>query len=160
MSLNNISLPASLVSDLYSSVLVEDIAAKKSIPWKYLGRNKKNILLLVNYSDVPYIPDKQLEFLTGILSACKLTLEDVALVNLHHHAGSSFTECANQIPCKTVLLFGTEPTSFGLPISFPPFQVQPFADYTFLYIPALEEIETDKLLKSKLWVCLKRIFQI
>ena len=61
---------------------------------------------------------------------------------------------------KIVLLFAVEPASFGLPMSFPHFQIQPFAGNSFLFSPSLKELENDKMLKSKLWVCLKRLFNL
>ena len=69
MSLNNISLPPQLLVDLYQNVLVQSNASampvKELIP--FLGKNGKNILILVNKKDSPYLPDKELAFLTTVL---------------------------------------------------------------------------------------------
>jgi hypothetical protein len=59
-----------------------------------------------------------------------------------------------------VLLIDTEAASIGLPLDFPDFQVQPFNNITFLSSPSLSEIKSDPLQKSKLWVCLRRIFNV
>jgi len=45
-------------------------------------------------------------------------------------------------------------------MNFPHFQQQKFTGITFLFSPSLNELENDKLLKSKLWICLKQIFNI
>jgi len=174
MDLNNIKLPPSVVTELYYSSLIDSAGildnqavANKSekIPdyfpiWKSLGENKKNILLVVNYSDEVFLPDNDLVFLTGILGACKLNMADVAVLNLNNHPDVSCKEVVDYFKSKIVLLFAVEPASFGLPMSFPHFQIQPFAGSSFLFSPSLRELENDKVLKSKLWVCLKRLFNL
>jgi hypothetical protein len=174
MDLNHIELPLSVVADLYHSSLIETgeapvkfqpeaiITEKKTIAtsWKWLGENRKNILIIVNYPDVVHLPDDELIFFTGILGACKLSIGDVAIVNLNNHHGTSYKELINHFKSKTLFLFGVDPDVFGLPMSFPHFQVQEFASRSFLFIPTLKELEDDKILKSKLWVCLRRIFGI
>jgi hypothetical protein len=174
MDLNNIELPAFIVADLYQSSLIEtgEIPLKaqaitatieKEQPvnvWKSVGGNQKNVLVIVNYTDAVHLPDSDLTFLTGILGACKLSLADVAIVNLNNHPEASYKELTAFFKSKIVLLFAVEPTAFGLPMSFPHFQIQPFASNSFLFSPSLKELENDKLLKSKLWVCLKRLFTL
>jgi hypothetical protein len=179
MDLNHITLPPALVADLYSSSLIDtgEKAAAKSPPlppaetgpsrtdkpdsaWKSLGNNQKNILLVVNNRDVVYLPDNELTFLTGVLGACKLTLADVAIVNLHNNPDMAYKELITHFSSKVVLLFDIGPAAFGLPMSFPHYQLQAFAGNTFLYSPSLKELENDRVEKSKLWVCLKRLFNL
>ena len=181
MDLNNIEFPASLVAELYPSSLIEsnDIPAKKTLmaevvkndvppiaitgnnaTWKSLGSNHKNILIIVKSSEAVHLADNELTFLTGILSACKLTLADVAILNLNNHPEASYKELTKYFKSKIVLLFETEPAAFGLPMSFPHYQIQAFANNSFLYSPSLKELENDKVEKSKLWVCLKRLFNL
>jgi hypothetical protein len=128
--------------------------------WKYLGENKKNILLVVNYENATYLPDGQLNFLISILGACKLSLGDVAILNLATAPASSYNDIWEQFKSRTTMLFGITPTAFAMPVNFPEFQVQPFNNCTFVHTPLLEELERDKILKSKLWVCLRRIFNL
>jgi hypothetical protein len=181
MSLNNIELPVTVIADLYQNTLIDtgkinvEAAApstetKKgevSVPetnagslWKSLGDNQKNILIIVKNDSAVFLPDNELTFLTGILGACKLSLADVALVNLDGHPDVSYKELTTYFKTKIVLLFDTEPAAFGLPMSFPHYQLQAFAGNTFLYAPSLKELENDKIEKSKLWVCLKRLFNL
>jgi hypothetical protein len=174
MDLNHIKLPASVVADLYHSSLIDtdetplnqvvaDITENKPADhpaWKWLGENRKNVLIVVSYSDAVHLPDNDLVFLTGILGACKLSMADVAVVNLNNHPEASYKELAVFFKSKIVLLFSVEPDSFGLPMSFPHFQIQPFAGNSFLFSPSFKELENDKVLKSKLWVCLKRLFNL
>ena len=181
MDLNNIELPASVVAELYQSSLIEsnDIPVKNKpvtvtptedilivpvmagqVAWKSLGSNHKNILIAVKNSEAVHLTDNELTFLTGILTACKLTLADVAIVNLNNHPEASYKELTTYFKSKIVLLFDIEPTDFGLPMSFHPYQIQAFANNSFLYSPSLKDLENDKVEKSKLWVCLKRLFNL
>ena len=172
MDLNHIDLPAFVVAELYHSSLIEtndspakvqpDAAGnskKQSTPeWKWLGDNKKNILVVVEYPGVLHLPEPELDFLTGILAACKLTIDDVAIVNMDNHSGASYKEYISFFKTRTIFLFAVDPVRFGLPMSFPHFQLQSFSNNSFLFVPSLHELKQDKVLKSKLWVCLRRMF--
>ena len=172
MDLNHIELPSSLVADLYKKTLIESASTidseeeksteqdKPGSSWKYLGKNNKNILIIVNTKEAIHLPDNELSFLTGILGACKLSINDVAIVNLNNHPEASHTELKFFFKSKTVFLFDVEPTALGLPVNFPHYQLQAFSNTSFLYSPSLRELKNDKLQKSKLWVCLRRMFNI
>ena len=172
MSLNSIKFEPTHIASLYKNSLVEINAEQKVLPqakidadqinagWKYLGENKKKTLVLVRYADAVHIPDKQLAFLTKLLAACNLNLADVAVLNFQDHNSSEFNEIINFFKPKVVLLFDVEPGDFGLPMIFPQFQVQGYKDAVFVLSPPLNIIEPDKSLKGKLWVCLKKIFNL
>ncbi len=177
MDLNNIELPSSVIVELYHSSLIgsNEIVTEKKITkeitpptsvlentatWKSLGDNRKNILIMVNSSDAVHIPDNELSFLTGVLGACKLNMADVAIVNRNNYPEASYKELTSFFKSKIVFLFDIEPAVFGLPMSFPHYQIQAFAGNSFLFSPSLKELENDKVEKSKLWVSLKRLFNL
>ncbi|WP_207513193.1 hypothetical protein [Longitalea luteola] len=130
-------------------------------PYKILGNNKKQIAIVVNYPDDVFVPESDLQFLTKMLGACKLNMADVAIVN-HATAAVAIDRLKTQLQPVYLLLFGVEPDEIQLPINFPSFKEQPYAGTTYLFIPALQQLnqETDqaKSLKRKLWDCLKRMF--
>ena len=172
MSLNSIKFEPIDIASLYKNSLVEINAEQQVIPLikdeteqittglKYLGENKKKTLVVVRNTNAVHIPDKQLSFLTKLLAACNLNLADVAVFNFQDHNASEFYEILNFFNPKVVLLFDVEPGQFGLPMIFPQFQVQGYKDAIFVSSPSLEVIEPDKSLKGKLWVCLKKIFNL
>lgn len=175
MDINNIELPGTMVVDLYQSTLVDGTEAKEKVAvaplatssiaeekstFKSLGNNQRNVLIIVKSNEAVYLPDNELAFLTGILGACKLSLADVAIVNLTNYSDASYKELTTFFKSKIALLFDVEPSQFGLPMSFPHYQLQPFANNSFLYSPSLKDLENDKVEKSKLWVCLKRLFNL
>lgn len=173
MSLNEIEIPPALLAELYSSVLiidekinpalmppmgkteVEDTATSKSS----LGENRKNILVIVKYTDHPVVPDDDLKFLIEILHACKLSLADVVISNIGAHR-TSFRELKKKFDPKHILLFGVTLEEIDIPIRFPEFQVQSHMNQQFLSSPSLANMKEDKILKSKLWVSLRKLFNI
>ena len=165
MSLNNIQLNSNLLADLYSDSLVEtttkatpiNTPAKRQL--KYLGNNQKQVLVVVSYESVPFLPDQELSFLTNVLAACKMSIADIGIIN---SSGLDESELLNIIDLEAmnILLFGVEPFQIGLPINFPDFQLQAFNNRTYLKAPTLSEIESDKGLKGSLWNSLKALFKI
>ena len=175
MDLNHIELPSSLVAELYHSVLIESdrtsvstnkikekpVVIRSEAPEiKFLGENKKQILVVANYTDAVHLTDEDLSLLIAMLTACKLTLADVAIVNLNNITGKDGKELVKQFTSRVVFLFGVDPVSFGLPMSFPEFQLQAFSGATYLFAPPLNEYNDNPALKRKLWESLKRLFVI
>ncbi|MGZ8537107.1 MAG: hypothetical protein ACXWV9_02535, partial [Flavisolibacter sp.] len=134
MSLNTIHLQPQLLVDLYtrSLLLSSTTSVPESSTVKYLGKNQKNILILVQQPFVPCLKDEELSFLTSILSACKLSLADIAILNSNGLPVETL-ENAIESDAKTVILFGLDPLSIGLPINFPFFQIQQFNKRMYLY---------------------------
>lgn len=186
MSLNDIKLPLRLISDLYPNTLVETNTSNVPITPKrdktdsvatpvaeaptpkeapaqkvvnFLGRNEKGILVLVSKDDAVYLPDGELNFLTTILSACQLSLADVAIVN-RKTARSELQELQQQLNTRFILLFDVSPLDAGLPINFPHYQIQQFNGRTYLASPALSDVEKDVTIKRQLWPSLKKMFSI
>jgi hypothetical protein len=187
MSLTNIKLPDVVIADLYRQSLVQDSESALVVPeveqpvsqpataavtqqppatkgggaYKVLGNNKRNISVVVHFPNEVFVPESDLQFLTKMLSACKLNLADVAIVN-HATAEVAIDQLKEQLRPLHVLLFGVEPTTIQLPISFPAFKEQAYAGTTYLFAPGLaqlnQETEEAKLTKRKLWDCLKRMF--
>jgi hypothetical protein len=179
MSLNDIQLNGDLLADLFKKNLVIDPDLQKpaeasksktaetinlqtppSGPFNYLGNNKKNILVLVHHPETVHLPDQELTLLVNMLAACKLGMDDVAVVNLAHSSAKAYSHLSDFFKSRIVFLFGITPTAIDLPVNFPQYQVQSFNKTTFLFSPSLGEIEKDKMEKSKLWLCLKKIFNV
>ncbi|HTN08946.1 hypothetical protein [Agriterribacter sp.] len=165
MSLKNIILPENVIASLYSAPIIcmanaAGGAASPAAHIKFLGSNQKHITILVNASDAPFLSDKSFIFLTGVLTACRLNVADVAIINIHQSKNNHYLSLNAATRPQTVLLFGVSPQEIGLPLHFPHFQVQPFNNTTYVCAPALDSIEADKPLKAKLWVSLKSVFQL
>jgi hypothetical protein len=160
MSLNTIKLKPQLIADLYPETLVASIGGSTSSASRprFLGNNEKNIMVIVAYEGMPFLPDPAFNLLTSILSACKLSIADIAIVNKTSMDPDHLLPLMEELEARYVLLFGAAPLTIGLPINFPQFQLQQFNKRTYLYSPTLEELENDKAIKMKLWNCLKAAF--
>jgi hypothetical protein len=167
MSLNNLQLTPSEITTLYKNSLVEipdagiiQTKPGKETTWNYLGENMKNVLVILMYKDAVHIPDKQLSFFTKLLAACHLNLSDTAILNIYNYKEAGFENLISFFKPKVVFLFGVSPAELEMPLLFPFFQVQAYKNVSYLYSPSLEEIEPDKNLKTSLWACLKKIFNL
>lgn len=161
MSLDNIQLPPFVLGSLFNRSLYElkpaaEIAATGTI--SYLGENKRKIAILVNSSNSIYLADEELNFLLGILTACKLSMMDVALINVSKNPGLSYRDIAEQLQAEKVFLFGIDPAILNLPLQFPHYQLQHYNNQVYLSSEALGRLQTDKQEKLKLWNSLKKVF--
>jgi hypothetical protein len=132
-------------------------------PIKYLGEHQKKILVLVQDSNAVHLNERDFDLLTSILNACKLTIADIALINIANK-NFSLHQILEQAPSDFVLIFDINPTQ--LKIKLP----------TKLYAPILlgttqllfcnnlsnmQGIDQDsKVEKMKLWTALKLIFKL
>ena len=150
MTINEITLPPSVVAELYRSSLV--------VPGEQPANKPPDIpkTALIFY----YKTDKQAGFLKDLLIACNLHPGKAELKELKAGEIFDYKTELEQSNYKEVILFGVEPSAIELPLSFPHFQVQSFAGRSFLFTPSLGEMKEDKLLKSRLWVCLRRMFNV
>jgi hypothetical protein len=171
MSLNKMQLPGSVIASLFRHALVlsdkknneeENLTGTKPA-LNFLGSNLKKITLIVNSPRPFFLQDQYLLFFTKMLDACRLGINDVAIIN-HSTNPITIMELNQELNPKILLLFGLEPTAIKLPFNSPPFKIQVHNNCSYLYVPGLDELSQDteegKLLKSKLWVCLRKLFEI
>lgn len=139
------------------------LPAAEPTGYKFLGNHRRKVTIIVDSPGSAFLPDDQLNFLTKILEACRMNIGDVAIVN-HDTTPVAITALRQQLQPSVILIFGLEPTAIRLPINFPVFKLQPYDQCTYLSAPPLRQLVGDtadgKLLKSKLWVCLKTLFDV
>ena len=134
-----------------------------SAPISVLGNNAKGIVILVKDAQNVHLAEDALQLLSGILAACRLNMGDVAVVNISRNH-FNFSQIRQQLQVNYCFLFDISMQEMQLAFAIPPFQVFTHDSCTFLSAPALQGMlggsEEAKLLKSKLWLCLKNIFNI
>ncbi len=166
MSLDNIQLPGIVLQDMFKDCLVDlavsepvkSAASKDNLP--FLGKNGQQITILVKAKNSLYLAETQLNFLIGILAACKLTMADVALINISKNKKLDYKMIAGQLQAEKIFMFDISPEEIDLPVAFPYYQVQRYNKQIYLSSPALTVLENDRMEKSKLWTCLKQIFSL
>lgn len=173
MSFQDTILPDFLIADLYKNVLVEsdNKTAKKTIKEveknnhliKFLGENKKQIVFLVNDNEAVYVTEENLHLITNLLTACKLTIADVAIVNMSNK-NFIFNDLKKELAPTVLLVMGINAKSFQLPLVFNSYKIQHFGNCQMLITTDIKNLIGDSIEvkneKKKLWVCLKEIFSI
>lgn len=134
----------------------------EAAPAVYLGGNEKQIAILINDAQNRFIDEESLQLLVNMLSALKLTLADVAVIN-HSITPFTYKEMMEQFGTRICLLFAVSTEQIQLPFEMPDYKVQAFADCRFLRSASLQQMKGTgkeaKLEKTKLWMCLKSIFE-
>jgi DNA polymerase III psi subunit len=163
MSLDNIQLTPFLTQELFKKSLIQPELPVLSKPavlsaaFTILGNNHKKIIV-VAVNGAIFLPDEQLNFLLGVLSACGLTMDDVAILNVKQNKNTEYKKIEAELQAEKIILFGVTPAQINLPVEFPAYQIQSFNGQTYLTAGVLPDIQKDKNEKIKLWNCLKQIF--
>jgi hypothetical protein len=178
-----IQLPEVVIAGLYKDALVitqtdpepkasqqftnkkikQDESPAPPIKKLFLGDNKKNVAILIKDNSAVHINDEWLTTLSKLLSACKLTLEDVAIVN-YANQNEIFSSLKETFQPKVALMFDVTTQDIQLPFTIPHYQVQRYADCIFMTAPSstlsTETQEPVRSEKKKLWEKLKLIFNV
>ncbi len=167
MSLENFQMPIDLMSELYKDSLIvldeKQISSEslKSTGFISLGNNKRNILLLVDETEAVHLKEENLDFLTGILTACKLTIADIALLNIANKKKVEFEQLIQFYQPETIIFFGINAEKLNSPVlQNNPYEIQKTNQINCLIASSLEQIAANVEEKKKLWACLKTIFSI
>jgi len=170
MSFQKIQLPARVVADLFKNSLVmserknsEEELSTGQTKYRFLGNYAKKITLIISNANNFFLPEDQMLFLTKMLEACKMTFADVAVLN-HNSVPINIHNLREQLSPRIIILFGIEPKEIKLPFNSAAFKIQDYDACNYLYCPGIDELNQDteegKLLKSKLWVCLRKLFNV
>lgn len=165
MSLERLQLDPFLLAQMYHQPIIpEEITAVRAEPKavpevKYLGENQKNILLLIQNEKEAYLSEETFNLLTNILNACKLGMQDVALINTAKYPGIRLQDFLSKVPARQVIYFAISPEALGLP-PMETYRIGTYQGISVLMSDDLQLIATDKTLKGRLWMCLKQLFGI
>jgi hypothetical protein len=149
-----------VLNDKTETLKKESISNEDMVTIKFLGKNAKNILVLVNEKEHAFLGDEQLSFLMNILNACNVSMADAALVNINSDESIKYEILMHQFSPEIILFLGTEPQLLGFPVQIPMYQIQQYNKQQYLCAPSLQKLSTDKDEKKQLWLCLKKIFFI
>ena len=165
-------LPAFVLAELFNNSLVttgdelipvqvkENVSEPKN---RYLGNYEKKIMVLVNDNNNIYLGDENLEFLTGILNACKLNLAHIALINFNN-SPVVFQQLKKELQPEVLLSFGVKTLQIELPFTMPDYQAQQYSNCMILTAPSLSELNQQtpeaKAEKTKLWKSLKKMLDL
>lgn len=166
MSIDKIQLPPFIHQSIFKNNLIynkknhEKISSENEMKITYMGSNKKKIAFLAKDDESKFLDDPSMKFLEGLLAACKLTINDIAFINVAGNNLISYRKITTQLSVSKVLLFGVSAHQIDLPFEIPFFQIQNFQEQQYVLSPSFDELQNDKALKKQLWICLQKIFNI
>jgi len=130
---------------------------------KYLGEHLKQVTIIVKDELAVYLNENDLTLLSSILSACKLTLADIALINVAQQK-LSLHEILNVLPAKLVMIFDVSSTTLKIKLPTTLYKSIQLGDTYLLFSNSLSLMQggdqSAKLEKGKLWAILKSLFQL
>ena len=177
MGINDFSLTDELIAALYPESLVTEkttgpgkknpvkagIPAIPVAPYPYLGQNSRSVCFLVHYPDNEFIPGDQLVFLLKILSACKCSLDDIALVNTAK-TQVKMDELKRQLHPGVIFLWGLIPDLSDITKGLPDMSLSLVDGITIIPVTHAEQMSRENAeaveLKRQLWVSLKKLFSL
>ncbi len=185
MSTDKTILSSSVLVDLYkdSLVVVEDIPLEnkatveqtietkkeeiKEVKWegpiKSLGEHNKKITVIVNDPNSVHLNEMDFILLTSILNACRLTIADIALINIGKQP-VGLHQILQELPSTLVLSFAVDATQLKVKLPSTLYKITQLGETNILFSNALSTMQGTgveaKQEKAKLWTVLKKIFEL
>jgi hypothetical protein len=185
MSTDKTILSSSVLVDLYKDnlVVVEDIplenkaAVEQTIetkkeaikeekwegPIKSLGEHNKKITVIVNDPNSVHLNETDFILLTSILNACRLTIADIALINIGKQP-IGLHQILQEYPSTLLISFAVDATQLKVKLPSTLYKVTQLGETHILFSNALSTMQGTgaeaKQEKAKLWTVLKKIFEL
>jgi hypothetical protein len=144
-------------------VEVKTKVVKTAGPLKYLGDHHKKILVIVNDPNSVYLNEADFILLTSILNACKLTIADIALVNIGNQE-TSLHQILETVPSQIIMCFDIAPVELKIKLPTTLYKLNELGESVLFFSKPLSSMQGTgseaKLEKGILWNLLKKIFKI
>jgi hypothetical protein len=134
-------------------------AAEKPVteiaPFKFMGENKKEVLILTEDKNQEYISDTDAILLGKILTAVGLTLNDVALVNIASYQNLDWMKLRTEVKYRYMIAFTPSAALLHKNLQIPLYTTKRTNTLDFLISDTLASLEQSIEQKKKLWGNLK-----
>lgn len=134
--------------------LVEE--PKKIPSFKFLGKNSRNILILVNDSEHEVSDEKGRELLRKIVKSVNLSANDFALLNYAGYAGTSYAQLQQHFSSVLIFAFGVTPEQLKMK-AYPQNSIVVEEGVRLIFSSELKALEEDPTGKKVLWGSLKQL---
>lgn len=129
---------------------------KKTFDFKFLGKNQRNILILVNDKLNDVSTEQGRELLRKLLLAINLTGKDFALVNYANYEDASFDDLNSFFNCQFLLSFGVTASQLGIQEKAL-HQLLQHNETKLVLTTNLHDLDSDQASKKILWGSLQKI---
>lgn len=126
------------------------------VRYKFLGNNKRNILILVNDPLHEVSDEKGRELLRKIVKSVNLSANDFALLNYHHYPDNSYHQLVDHFSSTIVFAFGVSPVQLNLS-QHPLNMVVKEGEVMLIFSSELKQLDADMEGKKALWGSLKKL---
>jgi len=124
--------------------------------FKFLGGNKKSVLILVNDSTNDVSSEQGRELLRKIVKAIDLSTPDFALVNYAGYGGTDFIELQKFFKPAVMLAFGVEAAHLKLNLTWSG-EIILHQTTKIIFAPNLHPLDGDLAAKKSLWANLQKL---
>lgn len=149
-----------LVSEPPASALVSlplPVEAPKESPsFKFLGKNSRNILILVNDPAHEVSDEKGRELLRKIVKSVNLSANDFALLNYAGYTGTSYAQLQQYFSSVLIFVFGVTPEQLKMK-AYPRNSIVTEEGVRLIFSSELKTLEEDPAGKKALWASLKQL---
>lgn len=126
-----------------------------AVEFNYLGGNKKNFLVLVNYTTHDLMPDEHLAALESVLTRKGLNREEIALLNLARNINDN-NAIIEYFKPETILILGK--TAVLTAMDEPAFnQIVQQQNFNVLYTFGFDEMMNNVANKRSFWEQVKNL---
>jgi len=162
MGFETIQLTGQQIEELYSSHLVITEKTAKPKPETSLkpaatgitGKNKKQFVWVINEAGYPFLSDEDFQFLSEVVNACKMNMDDIALVNIAQN-NLDFEQTIAKLQPKIMIVSFFD--QHWIPLNKEAYTLQQEGNFQLYITEELQVIRNDKVKKSKLWLALKQM---
>jgi DNA polymerase III psi subunit len=120
---------------------------------RFFGENKSNICLISKST----FQNDDFDLLSKILSALKMSLDDVALISQKPEEG--YLELIKELKTKKIILFDINPFEIGFTnIASNTYEIVEFENIQLLQAEKFNEYHINPVKKKALWLSLQKLF--
>ncbi|NQX42738.1 hypothetical protein SAMN05421820_11218 [Pedobacter steynii] len=129
---------------------------KESPSFKFLGKNSRNILILVNDPEHEVSDEKGRELLRKIVKSVNLSANDFALLNYAGYRGTSYAQLQQHFSSVLIFVFGVTPEQLKMK-TYPQNSIVLEEGVRLIFSSELKTLEEDPAGKKVLWASLKQL---
>lgn len=139
------------------SVPVQEVSlAPQALSFKFLGKNKRNILILVNDEQNEVSDEAGRELLRKIVKSINLSANDFALLNYASYKDTGFRQLMEFFSSTLVFAFGVTPGQLALG-SHPEHVIVTEGTVKMIFSAELRQLDQNPAGKKALWSSLQNL---
>lgn len=159
-------IPASSIGDVVpgnrqeNPVAADPVASpvlQQAVKFKFLGHNKRNILILVNDEENEVSDEAGRELLRKIVKSVNLNANDFALLNYAKYSGTGFKQLQDYFSCNLVFSFGVTPAHLAIDTAHPEHAVVSEGNVKMIFSAELKTLDQNPAGKKALWGSLQSL---